>query len=159
MPLILRNVRQNRWFKEQATAQLANGDVPADPLADLATTNNTLSVWEVADDRSNVERIVRAVAVTKNELADAGYVLFDSQYLEVVGIQTQKERGKTPDDDANAWHLDLVDLSGNKLVMLTRLILENGESGRVLRKRLEELVSEGIQSKQLPERCGKKLTK
>jgi hypothetical protein len=157
MPLLLRTVRENRWHKSEATQWLDKGDVPADPLADLQTTQNRLSVWEVAVDRSNVERIVRAMAVGRDRIADMGYVLFDSSLLSTAGITHQVERGTTPDEGANGWHLHLVDLSGNKLVMLTKLILENGESGTLLKKRLEELVDDGIRQRELPEKVRSKL--
>lgn len=81
MPLFLRTVRENRWYKSEAAPWLERGDIPADPLGDLPTSQNQLSVWEVAVDRSNVERIVRAVAVGRNNLADMGYVLFNSELL------------------------------------------------------------------------------
>lgn len=157
MAMLLRNVRENRWFKSEAAQWLRQGDVPADPLGDLATKENRLSVWEVASDRSNLERIVRALAVSRDKIADMGYVLFDSNLLTTVGIDTREESGQTPDAGANTWHRDLIELSGNKLVTLTRLILENGESGTVLKKRLEQLVEEGIQQKQLPEKCRTKI--
>jgi hypothetical protein len=157
MPLLLRNVRENRWYKARAAAWLEKGDIPADPLGDLATTDNCLSVWEVADDRSNVERIMRALAVNRQKIDNMGYVLFDSDLLTTAGIDTLEENGATPDEEANSWHRDLVDLSGNKLIALTRLILETGETGTVLKKRLEDLVAEGIRQNQLPERCRTKL--
>ena len=159
MPLLLRNVRENRWHKAEAAPWLAKDDVPADPLGDLKTSQNRLSVWAVAVDRSNVERIVRALAVSSQKLADMGYVLFDSSLLATAGISAVTENGMTPDEGANNWHRDLVDLSGNKLVALTKLILEKGESGTVLKKRLEELVTDGIEQKQLPEKCRSKLSK
>ena len=56
--LLLRTVRQNRWLKGEAEPFLAADDVPADPVGDLLTQQNLLSVWEVAPDRSNIERIV-----------------------------------------------------------------------------------------------------
>jgi hypothetical protein len=158
MPLLLRNVRENRWLKSEAAPWLAKGDVPADPLGDLKTSQNRLSVWEVLD-RSNIERIVRALAVSSQKLADMGYVLFDSSLLATAGINTVAENGTTPDEEANNWHRDLIDLSGNKLVILTKLILENGESGTVLKKRLEQLVVDGIEQKELPEKCRSKVSK
>src|SRR6266481_7826068 len=97
MPLLLRNVRENRWLKSEAAPWLAKGDVPADPLGDLRTSQNRLSVWEVAVNRSNVERIVRALAVGSNKVADMGYVLFDSSLLETAGIIAVAENGTTPD--------------------------------------------------------------
>lgn len=159
MPLLLRNVRENRWHKSEAITWLEKDDVPADPVGDLTTSQNRLSVWEVAVDRSNVERIVRALAITRERISDMGYVLFDSSLLSEAGIETHPEKGETPDDGANGWHLDSIELSGNKLVKLTGLILKTGESGTVLKKRILQLVEDGIQQKQLPERVRSKLTK
>ena len=151
MPLLLRTVREHRWYRSEAAPWLETGDVPADPLGDLATSQNRLSVWEVAEDRSNVERIVRAVAIGREKIASMGYVLFDSELLPSAGIRTEAKSGSTADVAANAWHRDLVELSGGKLVMLTRMILQSGESGTVLEKRLRELVEDGIRQRQLPE--------
>jgi hypothetical protein len=155
MPIFLRTVRENRWYKSEAAPWLERGDVPADPLGDLATSQNRLSVWEVAADRSNLERIVRAVAIGRQHLADTGYVLFDSHLLTAAEITTREEIGTTLDEGANAWHRDLAELSGNRLVALTKAILQNGESGTILKKRLRELVDEGIRQKQLPEKLAK----
>ena len=149
MPFLLRSVRENRWLKAEAEPWLERGEVPADPLADLQTQGNRLSVWEVEGDRSNLERVVRALAANRERLADTGYVLFDSNLLTDAGVVATFERGNTADEEANSWHRDLIDLSGDKLVLLARLILQNGESGRILKKRLEELVEDGIQQKQL----------
>jgi hypothetical protein len=157
MALLLRTVRENRWHKEPAAAWLQEEDVPADTLGDLNTTQNALSVWEVEADRSNVERIIRAVALTKDKLAHTGYVIFDSELLSAAGISQARTKGATPDDVANHWHADLTNLSGNRLVALAKSILRNGESGTVLKKRLVELVEAGIHSKELPERFRSKL--
>src|SRR5215470_2574117 len=97
MPLFLRTVRENRWHKSEAAPWLDRGDIPADPLADLATKENRLSVWELSGDRSNLERIVRAVAIGRDRIADTGYVLFDADVLKRAGIDTHMEDGKTPD--------------------------------------------------------------
>lgn len=156
MPLLLRTVRQNRWYKDGAAAFLESDDVPADPLGDLATASNELSVWEVAADRSNLERIVRAVVLTKDKVAVQGYVLFDSALLAEAGFTPVKAKlGKTPDEAANVWHRDLTDLSGKRLVALARLILLHGESGAVLKKRLLQLIESGIAANEVPEKCRK----
>src|SRR5208283_3052432 len=118
----------NRWFKEEAAPFLATDDVPADPVGDLLTQGNLLSVFEVAQDRSNIERIVRAVAIGGDRIMATGYVVFDSDLLPAAGIDIRESPGTTADNGANAWHRDLV-VSGNKLVALTKAILRNGESG------------------------------
>ena len=156
MPLFLRTVRQARWLKEEAAPFLAVDDVPADSVCDLPTQQNLLSVWEVAEDRSNVERLVRAMAIGRDKIAAMGYVLFDSDLLPAAGIVTVPNAGKSPDEGANPWHRDL-EVSGNKLVALTKAILQHGESGTVLKARLSELVEQGIQNKELPETLRAKL--
>jgi hypothetical protein len=156
MPLLLRTVRQNRWLKDEAAPFLAVGDVPADPIPDLLTQQNLLSVWEIAADRSNIERVVRAVALGRNAISDMGYVLFHSDLLAAAGIETRVNPGESPDKGANPWHRDLV-MSGHRLVALTKAILQHGESGAVLKLRLRELVEEGIQNKEIPERYRSRL--
>jgi len=69
MPLLLHTVRQNRWLKAEAKPWLDKGDVPADPIGDLRTNGNRLSVWELVPDRSNLERIVRAIAVGRDKVS------------------------------------------------------------------------------------------
>jgi len=159
MPLLLRTVKQNRWIKADAAPLLEKGDTPADPLGDMSTSGNCLSVYEVSEDRSNVERIVRAIAVGRQRIDSMGFVLFDSALLEEAAIQSKSTKGETPDKAANEWHLDLIELSGNKLVKLTRLILEHGETDTVLKKRLRELVEDGITTKELPEELKEKFKK
>ena len=156
MPKLLRTVRQNRWLKDEAAPFLANDDVPADPFCDLRTHENLLSVWAVAQDHSNIERIVRAVAIGRQQIADMGYVVFDSELLPAAGIEIRESDGASFDKEANAWHRDLV-VSGNKLVALTKAILREGESGTVLKVRLRELVEVGQRSGQLPEKLPAKL--
>src|SRR5580693_1775708 len=114
MPLLLRTVRQNRWFKADAVPFLEKDDVPADPLGDLPTKGNLLSVWVLTDDRSNLERVVRAVAIGKDHIDNAGYVVFDSSAVENAGIEMLENAGSSDDAEANAWHRDL-SLSGNKM--------------------------------------------
>jgi hypothetical protein len=72
-----------------------------------------------------------------------GYVLFDSELLSAAGITKQVVKGTTPDGGANGWHRDLVELSGNKLVALTRMMLEHGESGTVLTRTIRECTPDG----------------
>lgn len=150
MPLLLRTVRENRWYKQPAAPWLERGDVPADPLGDLTTTQNALSVWQVESDRSNLERVVRAVAIGKQKVDSSGWVLFDSEILLSIGIGVAEVPGGTKDEEANSWHRDLTDLSGSKLVALAKAIFAHGESGTIPKKRMATLIEEGIASQQLP---------
>jgi hypothetical protein len=160
MAKLLRKVKkQNRWYRSEAQPLLDAGDVPADPIGDLNTSGNRLSVYRVDESRSNIERIARALAVNAQHLDNVGYVLFDISLLERASIGLDSTRGDTDDSVVNEYHADLIDLTGNKLVTLTRLILLEGESDTILKKRIVELVREGLGSKELPERVRDKLPK
>lgn len=156
MALLLRTVRHSRWLSDSAKPYLAKHDLPADPFADLSTSDNVLSVWEVAEDRTNVERIVRAIAVGRDKIDHVAYILFDSQLVEASKIEIQITKGKTHDDGANDWHRDLV-LTGRKLYALVDGMIRSGQLERVLQKRLIQLVEEGIESGELPDKLLEKL--
>ena len=157
MALLLRKVKQHRWYKEPAAPFLKADDVPADPFADLQTKGNLLSVWEVSEDRSNLMRVVRAIAIGGQRIDHTGYILFDSAHLEAAGIQIQNNQGQSDDTIANSWHRDLV-LSGKKLLALAKLLLQHGETGTITRPELADSVENGIRSGELPESCRKKKT-
>jgi hypothetical protein len=160
MPLLLIGVRESRWLKSDAKIFLERDDVPADPVADLRVSENMLSVWEIEPDKANLERVIRALVVGGERVSDRGYVLFDAAILDKAGIKAPVHNaGKTLDKGINSCHRDLVDLSGNQLVKLVKGILEGGESGRVLKKRLLELIDAGVEAKELPENLRDRFTK
>jgi hypothetical protein len=159
MAKLLRKVKQNRWYKTDAQPLLDIGDVPADPLGDLSTSQNRLSVFQVDGDLAKIERIARALALGGQRLDDVGYVLFDASLLEKASIGLDPAEGATVDSAVNKCHADLTNLTGHKLVALTRLILLEGESDTVLKKRIVELVREGLNSMELPEKVREKLPK
>lgn len=157
MAKLLRRVKKHHlWFKGPAAPLLEMGDVPADPLSDLNTSQNKLSVFQVEEGQVDVDRIARALAVGFQHLDNLGYVLFDSSLLAQASIEFDRTDGNTVDPVVNKCHLDLINLSGNKLTKLAHLILSEGESDTILKKRIEELVREGISSKELPEKVREK---
>jgi hypothetical protein len=160
MAKLLRKVkRQNRWFKAGAQPLLDIGDVPADPLGDLTTSENKLSVYRVDGDVPEIERIARALALSGQHLDNVGYVIFDASLLEQLSVGLDPIDGKTDDNVVNKWHVDLTNLTGTKLVALTRLILLEGISDIILKKRIVELVEQGLSSNELPEKVRAKLPK
>ena len=44
---------------------LAENDLPADPIGDLKTSNNSLSLWHIEEDESNLERVVLGLIVNR----------------------------------------------------------------------------------------------
>ncbi len=78
-------------------------------------------------------------------------MLFDVSVLSKASIELDPNDGKTLDSVVNKCHADLINLTGKKLVALARLILLEGELDTILKKRIVQLVQEGLSSEELPE--------
>ena len=87
MPFILRTIRKSKWYKHERVPWLVEGELQADALGDLRTSDNELSVWLVEDDESNLEQVVTALAVTRQRISNVDYALFDLQFLSELNIK------------------------------------------------------------------------
>jgi hypothetical protein len=124
------------------------GEIQAVALADLRCSDNELSVWEILDDRSNLQRVIAALAGTRDSLENLDYVLLNSDAIADLGIKKVKTTGGTPDDTANTdWHFDLVQLTVDKIVKIAALIRASTERNRAqvfhVKKYINESIAEG----------------
>ena len=104
MPLVLRGITQARWYRDMARPWLERGEIPTDPLTDLRTSDNTLSVFLVEDDLSDLGRVVTALAANRSNLKHFDYLLFDREVLSTTSIEAFPVAGTTADDDVNSRH-------------------------------------------------------
>ena len=149
MPFIMRGVKRPRWYKEKVRPWLERDQVPADSLTDLRTSQNSLSVYLIEDDKSNLDRVVTALSVTRSKLQEYDYLLFDVGILSQVNIKVRESKGETPDSEVNEWHRHLVEISGNQLLALVRQVLEsNYETDRYLPGEISEFATRAINSGQ-----------
>jgi hypothetical protein len=96
-----------------------------------------MSVWRIEDDRSNLDRVLTALAANRQDVDHVEYILCDDSIVSDLGIKIVKTEGNTPDTHANrTWHYDLVELSGARLVALANGMFLNSETGLVLNKRV-----------------------
>jgi len=146
MTLVLRVIRQHRWDSPDAYDWLAEGDMPADPLADFANTSgNCLSVWFVDDEQKGLERLLAALAANREKADKLDYVLFTQNHLEAGGIECRQISGTTPDEHVNEQHWDLIHLSARKVLTLTeRVWHDHLEPKRVDKRMVVQLVAEGV---------------
>ncbi len=165
MSIFVRMARAPRWYREQAQSLLEQDDIPSDPIADLNTTENSLSIFLVNEDRSNLEQTVAAQAGTRMKADDAGYIVFSSDLLSRVGIAIDDSHpGTTADEDVNSRHRDLIQLSGKKLIAFVREVMLSSEPPETLPKEdvigiLKEGVSAGrIDPGRLPDKVRKQLS-
>lgn len=147
MPLVLRKIRKSKWYKHEGVAWLAEGELQSDALTDLSTNNNELSVWYIKDDKSNLARIVAALAANSDHVSNLDYALFNEQVLSEIGIKVEKRKGATIDEEANtSWHCELVELSASRLMELAKAILTKAEKKRVQEKEVRELIKQSLNS-------------
>ena len=152
MPLLLRGVDKRRWdWPGAAFPWLSAEEYPAAPFADLRTdARSDLSTWEIAGDRRNLLRVIIALAAGKQNAEKFDYVLVDQRLLVPLAITMKVTRGKSPDLEANGlWHRDLVELTGDKLVELVRLLRDQGVIDRVPERRIAQLLREALRVGQI----------
>ncbi len=148
MPLLLRAIRKSRWNKDNFP-WLTQDDIQADLLGDLVTSNNTLSVWLVQDDKSNLNEVITALASNRNTISNLDYAIFDISLLESINIKLEVNEGNTHYDKSNRWHRDLIELTANKIVKLAESMLKNSSIERVLEKKISDLIKGAVDNGQI----------
>ncbi|MCK4296647.1 MAG: hypothetical protein KAX28_08360 [Candidatus Marinimicrobia bacterium] len=143
MPLLLRKIRKSKWY---LLPWLSKGDLQADSIVDLSTKNNELSVWFIKDDKSNLERIITALAARCDYLSNFDYALFNPKILEEKNIKKRRSKGSSADDEANElWHLNLYELSALKILSLAQHIFNDGKIKRIQEKQIGKYINKGLQ--------------
>lgn len=142
---MLREVKLENWF---AATEAPDDPLPADPLSDLNTRENALSVWQVPDDRSNLEDIVTAIAARKY-IREMDVALIEESLISDLGIEILQSEGKTPLTEVRPSHRNLAELEAQDLVriadvMRKALVIEQFSVDQV-----ENLIAGTIQSGRL----------
>ncbi|MBW7990281.1 MAG: hypothetical protein FVQ84_09740 [Planctomycetes bacterium] len=148
MPILLHGTKFNKWLNRPDW--LREGEIPADPIFGFRIGSNTMSVWIVDDDSSRIKWLAVALSIKKNKLEDFEFVLLDSTIVDDIGIKATQTVGRCPDSELNQFHLDLVEISAQRLLQLTQIILKKiSEEQKVLvdripRKDVAQYIQEGI---------------
>ncbi len=145
--MLLRVVNdQFTWLqKPEDFSWLGEGEIPADPLADLRTTDNGLSLYEFYNEDELV-RIIAAFAAKRINLDKIDYVYFSSDVLEKANLKSIKSPGDTPDEKVNELHVALIELSAQKVVKLAAILLKEGTTRRKFHKEVGSLIVQSISS-------------
>lgn len=128
MTTIFRKLRQKRYWDR--TSWLGADDAQADTTKCLETKENKLSVFVLEEPEAQMERVVAALALSRNNLAHLDLAIAPETVLEMCGIQGDKVQAETPDSEVNEWHIDLVELTVTKIAELARAIKSEGEIKR-----------------------------
>lgn len=143
--MLLRKIRQGRWLPSDEGTWIPNGEIQADPLGDLSTTNGKLSVWVVSDDRANLDRVVAALAANCDKVSNIDYLIFNEETVVDPRFKVELTKGNSHDKGANTkWHRDLVELTAGKLVELARSMFHCCEKRRLLPKDVAKLIAQAV---------------
>ena len=121
MPTFLRTVQKSRWHPKPEWKGWGHNELQGDALLDLQTKGNALSVFSV-DEGADIDRIVSALAATRQYLSHLDYVVFDDISLMSSGIAFIQTDGETPDKEVNDVHYDVVNLTVSKLVQVAQIV-------------------------------------
>ncbi|MGC1375933.1 MAG: hypothetical protein WA821_06920 [Anaerolineales bacterium] len=142
---------QLRWV-EWKYPWLLDGEIPAEHLLDLSPKNNELSIFEFEDEQE-LFRIAAAYGVQRQKKEKLDYICFDRNIIEKVKIKSDNnKKGMTPDDKVNQLHIDLVELSAEKIISLAHELLDNGKTGRILERDLFQMIDKNISLGWIPQK-------
>ena len=89
MALLLRALSNSnvKWESAGFPEWLPNNELPSDLLKDLRTDNNQLSVWQVKEDKSNLDEVITAIASKRKTLKDnLDYALIKKEIIEKISF-------------------------------------------------------------------------
>lgn len=147
MAKLLRRIqRKPNWDPQgEFSTYLPSGQAPADALSDIATDANRLSIWQIDDEGTNLDRVLAAIASPRTNLQKLDYLIFDIQDVQVLEISIEASQGNTFDEEANkSWHFHLTRLSATALANLANRMLARGPARRQNERQLIALIDRSV---------------
>ena len=132
MTKIFRKLHNSRYWDKEPW--LGTDDVKGDAAKCLMTRESTLSVYVLKDPDEQMERVVAALALTRDSLKNIDWAIVPEAVLDSCEIQRDSVEGGTPDPDVNQWHCNLVKLTLAKIARLAAAIRSQGKIGRCQHK-------------------------
>lgn len=83
----LRIIDPNRWRNKKF--------YDSDTIADLATTEHGISVWQVDDNNSNLEDVLLAMSMRRSKFEPFYYIVLKDTDIKKMGLSFNKELGET----------------------------------------------------------------
>ena len=144
MGFVFREIRNKSWWDKSHDQfkWLPECELTADVFKGLGATDGTLSTFLVDADLENVDRIAVAFACLRDKPSKVDYALIPMEQVESLS-GFRETRAKTPDDEVNGLHLDIVNLTHSKLVKLAFMI-DKCKKVRVTESKVRKLAKIGI---------------
>ena len=140
--MICRKLSQKRHW--DGLPWLGPQETQADAVKCLMTNQNRLSVFLLDKPDDQTERVVAALAVTRDSLAHLDLAIAPEEVLVRCDIQRDRVQGQTPDSGVNDWHEDLVELTVAKIARLAAAIKSEGEIRRYNLKKVGTAIQQSL---------------
>jgi hypothetical protein len=122
MVQLLRQLPKDLWAQYRDSPLWAAGDCPPKILENLVQKNG-LSMWAIATGW-DVRRTLSAIAVAEMSIRDCLFTLVEEQEIRALGIEVKHTQPETVDPEVSKSHRDLVNVSGQQIVKLAKLIMQ-----------------------------------
>jgi hypothetical protein len=147
MPTFLRVVQKSRWHPKPEWDGWTSSEIQGDALRDLTTGGNALSLYRV-DEGTEIDRVVTALAATRETLSHIDYVVFDGAPLASSSIDVVQTDGKTPDKEVNHVHYDLARLTVSKLVQVAQIV-SRCKKERITKSQMKDRLKQALENQWL----------
>ena len=128
---------------------LSADDAPADAAKCLRGKENKLSVYALEDPNAQMDRVVAALALTRDFVAKVDLAIVPEKALQPCRIKQDRVQANTPDSEVNEWHLDLVQLTVAKIAELASTIRSEGTIRRYLEREVETVIQNSLKTNKI----------
>ncbi len=153
MPLIFREIGNKSWWDKahDEFAWLGKDELVGDVFKGVKTIRGTLSAYWIDDDRTDLARVVAALACKRSSLENFDYVLVPANELES-NFEILQTPGSTADDLVNGLHRDIVRLTAANLLNLVIVFRDHmGAMTRLYKDDVKEAILESLSQDSLRE--------
>ena len=142
MAVVVRKLKQKRHWDN--VPWLPHNDTQADVMQCSTTKTNTLSVYVLEEPDWQVERVIAALALTRDNIAHMDVAVVPDRVLTQCDIGKRVLQGDTPDSEVNSWHQDLVGLTIGKVARLAVAIKTQGKIDRYPVSKVKEAIKRSM---------------
>ena len=142
MAMIFRKLSQKRHW--DGTQWLEPHETQADAAKCLMTSENRLSIFVLDAPDDQTERVIAALAVTRDNMAHLALAIVLADILARCGIQRDSAQGQTPDSEVNDWHENLIELTVEKIARLAAAIKSEGKIMRYNMKKMGVAIQQSL---------------
>ena len=153
MPLIFREIGNKSWWDKAHDEfhWLGKDEIVSDVYKGVKSIKGTLSAYWIDDDKTDLVRVVAAIACKRSSLENFDFVLVPENELES-NFEIQRTPGTTADDLVNGLHRDIVHLTAANLLNLVCIFRDHKTSmTRLSKDEVKEAILASLSQESLRE--------